>query len=576
MQELDPALLAIIGNRLETIVREMINAILRTARSGVLNTARDLSCAILTADNRLLAFADSIPIHVAAISLEGEWMTRLHVGTLQPGDAFLNNSPYHGGTHHADHTVLVPVFWGDELVATVCAKAHQADVGNARATTYSPTPRDLYEEGALNLPCVRVQRNYRDVDDIIRICKTRIRVPEQWYGDYLGALGAARIGERRLLELLTVYGRQRIDQFVEEWFDYSERRMRGEIRTLPAGTWTAETRHDPFPGVPDGIPIRVLVQIDPENERVQIDLRDNIDSVPCGLNLSAATATSAALIGFYNGLRPGVPLNEGALRRLTVAIRENCVVGNTTHPRSCSVATTNVADRLVNAVTVAMAQIRPDYCQAEGGLGIPASRAVISGHDSRRDGSPYVNQIFLGTAGGPASSDCDGWIPYFSPVSGGRCYRDSVEIDEQKYPVIVDRLELLMDSGGAGRFRGAPGTLVEYGPASTDGMLAIYASDGHLLPAAGVHGGLSGSAAEVARIDASGVVHALPQVGEIQLEPGERLRVRSCGGGGYGDPRQRPRSDVAEDLAEGYVSSTAAVHLYGLAAASDPMVASEG
>lgn len=567
----DPALLTIIANRLETIVREMINTLLRTSCSGVLNTARDFSCAILTRDNRLLVFAESLPIHVAAIELEGRVMSDFHGDTLAPGDAFINNSPYHGGTHHADHTILVPVFWRDEHVMTVCAKAHQADTGNAKPTTYAPASLDIYDEGSVSLPCVRIQRDYHDDDDLVRICRQRIRVPDQWYGDYLAALGAVRVGERALTELFAKYGSGTIAEFVEDWFDYSERRMVSELSQLPAGSWSGDGRHDPFPGVPEGIPLQAKVSIDADAPRVTVDLRDNIDNVPCGLNLSEATARAAALIGVFNGLDPDIPINGGSLRRVDVLLRTGSVAGIPEHPVSCSSATTNVADRLVNLVSSTMATIRPAYGQAEGGLGTPASRAVISGEDPRRQGARYINQMFLGNTGGPATSDCDGWVTFIVPVSGGFCYRDSVEVDEQKYPIHVRSVTVIPDSGGGGRLQGGPGTLVEFGPATEAPLRVIYASDGHHYPARGVLGGLDGRAASVELIDADGRVTPAPLVADLHLHEGERIRAGTCGGGGYGDPAERSHDRVREDVEEGLISLEYATRVYGfIAGASSP------
>ena len=205
MSSLDPVLLAVISNRLDTIVREMENTLLRSGRSAILNMARDFSCAIVTGDNRLLATAEGLPVHVIGIEYLAEAMTELH-DDVREGDAFLHNDPYLGNTHPADHTILVPVFFEGEHVFTAAAKAHQADCGNALPTTYMPFARDVYEEGGLIFPAVRIQRDYEDVSDVIRMCRRRIRVPDQWYGDYLAMIGAARIGERRLRELCARYG----------------------------------------------------------------------------------------------------------------------------------------------------------------------------------------------------------------------------------------------------------------------------------------------------------------------------------------------------------------------------------
>src|SRR5215471_13135802 len=190
----DRVQMAILANRLESIARKMAHTLHRTGRSGLINTARDLSCCVVTAGHELLTEAESLPSHVlVGPDLMSRWMVQCHP-ELERGDAFLNNSPYHGNSHAADHTILVPVIDAEGIHRfTVLAKAHQADCGNAVPTTYSAEARDVYEEGAPIFPSVRVQRDYRDVEDVIRMCRMRIRVPDQWWADYLALIGAARI-----------------------------------------------------------------------------------------------------------------------------------------------------------------------------------------------------------------------------------------------------------------------------------------------------------------------------------------------------------------------------------------------
>ena len=190
---LDGVQMAIVNKRMEAICAKMANTLLRTGRSGVLNSARDFSCCIVTAENRLLTVNESLPIHVLrGADMMCESMQEFHPD-LKRGDAYLHNSPYHGCSHPADHTILVPVV-DDEGVHrfTMVAKAHQADCGNSIATTYHGSARDVYEEGALIFPAVQIQRGYEDIEDIVRMCRLRIRVPDQWWGDYLAACSARR------------------------------------------------------------------------------------------------------------------------------------------------------------------------------------------------------------------------------------------------------------------------------------------------------------------------------------------------------------------------------------------------
>ncbi|MEL0144415.1 MAG: hydantoinase B/oxoprolinase family protein, partial [Alphaproteobacteria bacterium] len=224
-QNIDGVQLALLSNRLEGISSKMGNTLMRTGRSGVLNIARDFSCCILTADNQLAAVAESLPIHVlSGPDIMAATMKEFHP-ELKRGDAFLHNSPYHGCSHAADHTMLVPVIDDDGIHRyTVAAKAHQADIGNSIPTTYHGTARDVYEEGALIFPAVKVQEEYEYNMDIVRMCRLRIRVPDQWWGDFLAMMGAARIGERELLALGKEVGWDTLEAFNEDWFAYSEDR----------------------------------------------------------------------------------------------------------------------------------------------------------------------------------------------------------------------------------------------------------------------------------------------------------------------------------------------------------------
>lgn len=558
---LNPMLVAVLANRFEAVVREMTNTLLRTARSAVVAVARDFSCSIATADDQLLAAAEGLPVHVIGSHLQTAAMREFHPD-LREGDAYLDNDPYRGNTHAADHTILVPVFVDGVHLFTACAKAHQADIGNSIPSSYHPLARDFYEEGALAFSVTQVQRDYEDIDDIIRMCRLRIRVPDQWYGDYLAMLGAARIAERRLKEVVAKYGREVIDAFVVEWLDYSERRMEHAIRQMPAGTVVGRTRHDPFGPLVDGVPLAVSIAIDPAEGVIDVDLRDNVDCLPAGINESMACSINSAVSGVLNVLEPGIPVNSGSFRRLRVHLRENCVVGIPLHPTSCSLATTNIADRLINMIQHSFADVEEGHGMAEGGAVIGPGFAVVSGTD-RRTGQPYINQLVVGANGGPATPGEDGWLTYNAPSGAGLIYRDSVEVDEHKYPMRYRSIRVETDTGGAGAFRGAPSVAVEYGPTG-DPMTAAFSLDGYLTPARGARGGGSGSLGAAYLVRRDGEWERTENMAQVTVEPGEWLRGEHGGGGGYGDPLSRDPERVRHDVAEGYVSRAAARIVYGV------------
>lgn len=560
----DPVRLAVVANRLKAVVRKMSNTLYRTGRSGVLNTARDFSCALVTKDDRLLMAADSLPIHVlSGPDLMAAYMREVHP-ELRPGDAFLHNSPYHGNSHPADHSLLVPVVDAEgEHRMTILVKAHQADCGNALPTTYMGSAADVYAEGALIFPAVQIQRQYRDCEDVVRMCEARIRVPEQWRGDYLAMLGAARIGEREIAALADELGYEELDACTEGWFDYSEELMVKAIQRLGDGEGEAESSHDPYPGAPDGIPVKAAVAVDAEAARVTIDMRDNPDCVANGLNLSEACSRTAAMIGLFNCLDGEVPTNAGSFRRVEVLLRENCVVGIPRHPTSCSVATTNVADRATSAVQMAIAAFSDGHgMAAPGGFGAPVA-AVVSGHDPRQGDRPFVNQLFLVLSGGAGSALSDGWLTFCHAGNGGMLYVDSVEVDELNFPILVRSQRIVPDSAGAGRFRGAPAVETEYGPLATE-LRVIYASDGAVNAAAGVRQGRAGACSWQKRRRADGSSEPLAGHGEVTLAAGETILTSTASGGGYGPPSERAADLVAHDVREGWVSAEAARGIYGV------------
>lgn len=559
----DAILMAVLANRMDGIVREMTNTLLRTARSSVINSARDFSCALCTAEGELFACAEGLPVHIFGVQTQAAEMARMHPD-LKEGDAFLDNDPYVGNSHPADHCTLVPIFLDGEHMFTATVKAHQADIGNSLPTSYYSSAVDVYQEGALIFPVVQVQRDYKMIDDIVRMCRRRIRVPGQWYGDFLAAIGSARIAERRLKELCDKYGKDRLKAFKSYWLEYSEARMEKAINALPEVTLKNTGHHDPFePFLPNGVPLRVAIDVKPGEGRIEVDLRDNIPNVECGLNLTEATTMASVFAGIFNAIPSDVPKNSGAFRRVNVKLADGCVVGRPKFPYSCSVATTNIADRLVNMVGSAFSQI-DGFGVAEGATGVGVGYAVLSGRDHRYDDAPFVNQLVVAANGGPASNSADGWVTYGLPVVSGLMYRDSIEIDELKMPIIYKHMRLRGGSGGAGRHRGGLSCDLAYGPTNYP-VMAIYQLDSQYYAPKGVRGGQDGLTAGGWHVLADGTETALPNSIQVELKKGEYLRGFDSSGGGYGPPRERDPALVLDDVLEGWETIDRARDVYGVA-----------
>lgn len=577
-KKIDPVTLSIMANRLDSITREMTNTMIRTARSTTM-AARDFSCSINSSDHELLSAPGAIPVHVYGSSLVTQTMARKHPN-FKEGDAFLHNDPYDGNTHAADHTLMVPVFYQGEHVFTVLAKAHQVDAGCALPTTYMPKAKDVYEEGAIIFPCVKIQSEFNDIEDIIGIARLRIRSFDTWYGDYLASLGALRLAEKRLQEFCASF--DSIDQvraFVKEWLDYGERMAISGIEKLPEGHIEVKTHMDAFPGLPDGLDLQATIDIKPKEGKVTIDLRNNPDCIPTGLNLTEATSKNNAVTAVLMALNTDknasslhVPNNSGSHRPIEILVRENCVVGIPRHPASCSAATRTITDRVTGMLLAGISSMSDqDIGAAEPPLGCPPHEAVVSGSDPRRRDEEYILQIFSGSSGGPATADSDGWLAFSTIMGAGIPCIDSSEIVEQRYPLVVwQHATVRPDSEGAGNFRGATGTISAYGPRLA-GAESHYYLEGVENRPKGVHGGgiASGPASWVVKENGESI-QVNDIVAEVKLAAKDTIFSLGSGAGGYGSPLLREPECVLEDVMDEYISIERAKAAYGVVINGDP------
>lgn len=561
----EPYLMSVLSSRLYSIGLEMTNTLMRTARSQLMSVCHDLSTAICDRNGKVIALAESIPVHCANMGLTVEPCFE-HPEGIKRGDLFLNNSPYHGNTHHADYTFIAPVFCGDELMFFAVTKGHQADIGNTIPSTYVPSAKDMFLEGAIDWPCVKFQKDYKDVPDMIKIAMMRNRVPDLWYGDYLACLGSCRVGEKRLEALCEEYGNDVIKDFCDAYQKYGAKRMEEELKLLPEGHYTYDIKADAIEGVVPEINIHIICDTKPKEGIIEFDLTENEDSMPCGLNMCEATVLASTVTGVLNRMPNDIPCNDGAMSRIKVKMREGCVIGKAKAPYSSSMATTNLADRLISGVQALMNQITDDKGMAEGGATQCPAVAVVSGTDWRKNGATYVNQIFCGMTGGPAVNGYDGWITYQYPVTGGAMNWNSTEVLEQQYPFKVIHEEVMMNSVGAGKYDSAPSCKFVMTPRH-DPLVSAYSCDGIDNPPKGACGGLDGYKADawkynIAEGESSKVM--LPPFAEPVIEVGEAIVSESSSGGGYGDPLERDPYLVAHRVREEWISKEFAEKIYGV------------
>lgn len=562
-KEIDPFLRVVLRRRFEAIIREMVNALFKSGRSGVINTAMDFSCSLTDAKLQSISVAHGLPVHVGAIDLIPRAVIDKFGDDQRPGDCFANNSAYHGNTHCADFTLCAPVFFDGKIAFYTIARAHLGDMGFPTPTTYGPNSVDVYQEG-LMLPCVRIQRDYCDDKDLLDICKANIRIPEQFYGDYLACLAAVRTGEKRLQELCAKYGREKLQAFIDEFQFYAEAMCAAEIAKLPKGKIIKAAKYDSeIDSYPDGIPLSASLTVDPDAGTLEFDLTENIDNLPLGINMSESTVLACCRMGALNVLGPDIPRCTGAFRRISVKMREGSAVGKPQHPAATSAATTNLCHLLAAHIQALFAEIADGYGTAYGSVGLPASCGVVSGINPRRNNQPFVNQIIVGYWGGPGLHGHDGWMTYGSASSQGILWQSSVEIVELQQPILIEELSVVPDSGGAGEWDGGPGARCVIAPRLAPITITIN-SAGRDWPPQGVLGGMPGSPTRNLKRLECGRVEAIPNSGTVRLNPGEALESNACGGGGYGRPYNRDPERVLKRVKQCWVSRERAIETYGV------------
>jgi N-methylhydantoinase B len=530
--------LAVLSKRLESIARRMAHTPTAPAARASSTRARDLSCCIVQQTTSSSPKRRACPSHVlVGPNLMSRWMIECHP-RLSRGDAFLHNSPYHGNSHAADHTILVPVL-DDAGVHRFTVFARRIRPTSAiRSRPPTPAPRETCTKKAPSSSRRSAcSATIADVDDIVRMCRLRIRVPDQWWGDYQALIGAARVGERELLALGAEVGWDTLD------------RHAASGSTIRATSWTAAHRagcrrppharqhHDPFPGhAGRGCTDQGHRRRRQRGRPIEVDLRDNPDCLPNGMNVTQANASSAVMIGIFSSLGEVVPRNAGSYRRIAIHLRENCCVGIPRHPGVLLALDHQSRSKVGNATQTAIAELRRRFRPRR----IRHHRAGLDGGHLRPQPArrqPPVHQFALPDAyrrsGAPRA---DAWLTTVHIGDLGLCYLDSVELDELRYPIRVHAPRHRADSEGAGRFRGAPAasantdrydTTIEPGsPATARSMprSACAAASPAAAPA-------SSSAGRDGRLDCRRPVR------RRRPAPGETIVSICCGGGGYGRPK---------------------------------------
>jgi N-methylhydantoinase B len=528
---MDPIELAVFQSAMHSIAEEMGAALRRTAISPNIKERRDYSCAVFDAQHRVIAMGDHMPVHLGSMPMSVESAVRTLA--LGPGDIAILNDPYDGGTHLPDITMVQPIFTdgSPEPAFYVAARAHHADVGGTYAGSMGPA-REIFQEG-LRIPPVRIVRAGVTDPDLLRLFLLNVRTPAEREGDLAAQIGACRVGEQRLHHLIARYGVPRLHALGEALLAYSERLVRAQLRTLPAGTFTAEDFLDDD-GVTD-IPVRIAVSItiDPTAAALTVDFAGTSAQVQGSINAVRAITLSACFYVLRCLLGEDAPATAGILRPLTLNLPPRSVV-NAEPP--CAVAGGNVetSQRIVDTLLRALAQAAPDRVPAASAGTM--SNLTIGGVDSRTQAAfTYYETTAGGMGAGPHAPGLSGVQTHMT-----NSLNTPVEALEFAYPFRMLRYSYRPQSGGAGLHRGGDGLIKEL-LLLADAEVTLLADRRRFAPY-GLQGGEAGLPGRAAftlpgmNTSQSEVTTpaALPGKTSLRLPVGTILRLETPGGGGWG------------------------------------------
>lgn len=543
----DPITRSVVQHRLSSIVAEMGEAMLRTSYSQILNSSRDFSIGICDTRSRLIAQADHIPVHVGALP----WATRAveaRFDDIAPGDVFLLNDPYHGGSHLPDLTAFVPVFAQGRRLLWTIVRAHQSDIGGATHGGYNPQASEIWQEG-LRVPPVRLYDAGKLRADFLDLLALNVRNPRDFRGDLAAMVGAAHLGQRQLEKLFAEFGLDMVERAVEAILDAAEQQTRAVVAGWRDGVFHGEAFLDD-----DGhtrTDLRIAARVTKSGSDIEVDLTQSDPQTDRFVNSSHANTQAAVAMAFAYLIDPQTPKNDGALRPLKVVLKPGTIVW-ADPGRPVTMCTSHPSNEIVEAVIKAMSECCPDRAMAGWSRRF---RVAIQGEDPR-NGRPFIWHMFQARPGGGASPGGDGWSSIGEWHTVGGIKFGPIEVAEARFPLHFRHHEFRPDSGGRGQHRGGLGVALDLVLETEKPALANTAGDGTRHGACGLLGGKDGIPHDYRLLSEGRPPRPLKtkEVG-IELRPGDTLEIRSAGGGGWGPPEKRAPAARARDLAQGLVTN---------------------
>ncbi|UGS35570.1 hydantoinase B/oxoprolinase family protein [Capillimicrobium parvum] len=554
-RRLDPVTFEVLKSAFVSVCNEMALAVEMSAYSTVISEGRDYSATLYDAHGNLVAQGmEDLPSHAgtAAFTVRAT-IERQGIERMRPGDMFVMNDPFMGGTHLQDVRVVAPIFRQDKLVGFVATTGHWSDVGGMVPGSFYMEASEIYQEGVQIPPVPIVQEGVLN-EAVLDLLLHNMRVPGERRGDLHAQIAACRAGARRLVELIDRYGEDTVADAMAQAQDYSEQLFRSEIALIPDGSYSWEDWIDQDPKTGEPQPVRLTMRI--KGDQITYDVTESAPPVHTAINCTYPGLCSAIFMS-TKALFPQVMMNEGLLRAIEIVVPERSIV-NAPRPYPVGGMAATALERVINCILGAWSQAAPERTTA-GHYNI--INIVFGGRDEET-GEEHVAYVWTeGGTGARATKDGVSGVMMFFSASTRNI---AVEIQERRAPVSWAGYQFRQDSCGPGEHQGGHGSMRRL-HCDADGLVLSAIGDREKFKPWGLFGGGEAASQHLIRYPAVGGEESLGMFFSNQgLKAGDEVAYLSTGGGGYGPPARRDVALVLDDLRNEYISEEFAARHYGV------------
>lgn len=551
--ELDPITVEVVRHKFEGIANEMQSTLLRSSFSPIVKEGLDASASLFMLTGETLAQACAIPIHLATLIPIVQTIIKTYpLDVMQEGDVYIMNDPYLGGTHLPDIAIVMPVFHKGEVIAISAAMTHHQDVGGMTPGSIPTNATEIYQEG-IRIPPLKLFEAGKLNEPLVSLLRLNVRIPDIFMGDINAQVAACHIGARRMDELAQSYGIELLHDISHELVRRSEEMTIAALKEIPNGTYHYVDYLD-NDGVELDKRVRIEVTTTIQDGTMHLDFTGTDPQLKGPFNCVPSGVRAAAYFALKVLTDQSIPTNAGCFRPISFYLPEGSLVNPKEPAPVCS--RTATIKRITGMILAAFKEVLPEKVPADS-AGVLLALAFGG---RLPDGEQYVTGELI--AGGSGA----GYIADGADVvdtDASNCMNLPAEAMEMEAPIRVHRVSLRTDSGGAGQYRGGLGLIKEF---ELLGDTAVFTHRGerHYSAAQGAMGGDSGAKAETVILRADGTKETVPSKLVATLYQGDRVIVKTPGGGGYGDPAKRERRQIEQDLRDGRISKEVAIETYGL------------